>query len=166
MFKQLFRTSKGSLFKSLIKPQITAFAEGKSTLKTYSITGKTDENLRLKVKGSEMSEVCFENALEANLASLVSCELHTLKFWAGTRNIKITAFDVKEAHCVIDTRGFGGTPGVPPRFLEVSGTIEVDGNLTEKQLHELHEKVSKSCPIYDLYQAAGVKMDIKWVKKA
>lgn len=169
MLKHFFRTSRESVFTSLTKPSIAMFsgAEGqKTSLKKYSLTAKADQNGKLHLKGKELGEVTFQNALEANLGSLLTCEHATLKFWARTKNIEITGFEVKELNGIIDTRGFGGVPGVPSRFLEVNGLIEIDGNMTDKQLQELHERVAKSCPVYDLYQAAGVKMDVKWVKKA
>mmetsp|Transcript_74153 Transcript_74153/g.86035 ORF Transcript_74153/g.86035 Transcript_74153/m.86035 type:complete len:166 (-) Transcript_74153:167-664(-) len=165
MFKQLTRLSQVCVPKSLLKYPAATFAEEKSTVKKYAIDGHFKEG-KLFLKGKYNPEAHIINPLEANLSSLAACELATLNFYAGTKNIKIKGFDVKELAGVIDTRGFAGVPGVPARFTEVNGLIEIDSDANQQQLDELHEKVQKYCPVADLYQAAGVKMNIKFVKKA
>ena len=62
-------------------------------------------------------------------------------------------------------RGLLGVEEVPSRFEEVKGTIEVDCEASEERIKELGEKAEKYCPISDLYKAAGVKLELKWVKK-
>ena len=133
-------------------------------IRKHFITAYSKDD-KLLFRGNDLGEQSFKNALEANLGSLVTCEYYVLKRVAADAKLKIMSFEVTELVGVCDRRGALGVEGVPARFTEVNGTIEIETDATKEQLKELQEKVAVMCPVHDLYRAAGVKFNVEWIKK-
>jgi uncharacterized OsmC-like protein len=94
------------------------------------------------------------NPVEYYLASLLSCQIVTWRFWAEKLGI---AVDEITAHAEgdLDVRGFFGLqPGAgdPVRsgFQEVRVVVKVTGPETPERYRELQEAVDAHCPVLDL----------------
>lgn len=90
------------------------------------------------------------NPVEYYLASLLSCQIVTWRFWAEKLGI---AVDDITAHAEgdLDVRGFFGLDtGVRSGFQEVRVVVKVTGPETAERYRELQEAVDAHCPVLDL----------------
>ncbi len=91
------------------------------------------------------------NPVEFALASLLSCQVVTYRFWADKLGIAVDAIDVS-TEGDLDVRGiFGLQEGVRPGFGEVRLTVRIAGPEPEKRYHELKAAVDAHCPVLDLF---------------
>lgn len=90
------------------------------------------------------------NPVEYYLASLLSCQIVTWRFWA--EKLGITIDDISaHAEGDLDVRGFFGTDDtVRPGFSQVRVVVTVTGPEPAHRYRELHEVVEKHCPVLDL----------------
>ncbi|WP_307856879.1 OsmC family protein [Mycolicibacter acidiphilus] len=90
------------------------------------------------------------NPVEYYLASLLSCQIVTWRFWA--QKLGIAVDDIKaRAEGDLDVRGFFGIDdAVRAGFGEVRVVVTVTGPETPQRYQELHEIVEKHCPVLDL----------------
>jgi uncharacterized OsmC-like protein len=90
------------------------------------------------------------NPVQYYLASLLSCQIVTYRFWAdrlGLRIDRITA----AAEGDLDVRGFFGLDDtVRPGFTEVRVSIDITGPDDAGLYRELHRVVDEHCPVLDL----------------
>jgi uncharacterized OsmC-like protein len=94
------------------------------------------------------------NPVEYYLASLLSCQIVTWRFWAEKLGI---AFDEISAHAEgdLDVQGFFGLDdAVRAGFEEVRVLITVTGPETAERYRELQEAVDAHCPVLDLTRNA------------
>lgn len=94
------------------------------------------------------------NPVEYYLASLLSCQIVTWRFWAEKLGI---AVDEITAHAEgdLDVQGFfgfdsGAGEAVRPGFQEVRVVVKVTGPETEERYRELQDAVDAHCPVLDL----------------
>lgn len=93
------------------------------------------------------------NPVEYYLASLLSCQIVTWRFWAEKLGI---AVDDITAHAEgdLDVRGFFGLAesddGVRAGFQEVRVVVRVSGPETPERYRELQDAVDAHCPVLDL----------------
>lgn len=90
------------------------------------------------------------NPVEYYLASLLSCQIVTWRFWAEKLGI---AVDEITAHAEgdLDVRGFFGfDDAVRAGFQEVRVVVKVAGPETPERYRELQEAVDAHCPVLDL----------------
>ncbi len=90
------------------------------------------------------------NPVEYYLASLLSCQIVTWRFWAERLGI---AVDEITAHAEgdLDVRGFFGLEGtVRAGFQEVRVVVRVRGPETPERYRELQDAVDAHCPVLDL----------------
>ncbi|MGH3637078.1 MAG: OsmC family protein [Mycobacterium sp.] len=94
------------------------------------------------------------NPVEFYLASLLSCQIVTWRFWA--EKLGITVDDISaRAEGDLDVRGFFGfDESVRPGFGEVRVVVTVTGPETPERYRELHEAVEAHCPVLDLTRNA------------
>ncbi|ORV68356.1 osmotically inducible protein OsmC [Mycobacterium gastri] len=94
------------------------------------------------------------NPVEYYLASLLSCQIVTWRFWAEKLGIAvddITAY----AEGDLDVRGFFGfDDNVRSGFQEVRVVINVTGPETPERYRELQQAVDQHCPVLDLTRNA------------
>lgn len=90
------------------------------------------------------------NPVEYYLASLLSCQVVTYRFWAQRLGIQVDSLALR-AEGDLDVRGFFGLDDdVRPGFGAVRIVVDVSGPDTEARYAELHEAVEKHCPVLDL----------------
>lgn len=90
------------------------------------------------------------NPVEYYLASLLSCQIVTWRFWA--EKLGITVDDISaRAEGDLDVRGFFGfDDSVRSGFGEVRVMVSVTGPESPKRYRELQEAVDAHCPVLDL----------------
>jgi uncharacterized OsmC-like protein len=90
------------------------------------------------------------NPVEYYLASLLSCQIVTWRFWAEKLGIAVDNIKAR-AEGDLDVRGFFGLDdSVRPGFSEVRVVVTVTGPEREERYRELHDAVEKRCPVSDL----------------
>jgi uncharacterized OsmC-like protein len=87
------------------------------------------------------------NPVEYYLASLLSCQIVTWRFWADKLGIAVDAISAR-AEDDLDVRGFFGfDDSVRPGFSEVRAVVTVTGPETRERYCELHGLVETHCPV-------------------
>ncbi|WP_046317193.1 OsmC family protein [Mycobacterium sp. UM_Kg1] len=90
------------------------------------------------------------NPVEYYLASLLSCQIVTWRYWAEKLGITVDEITGR-AEGDLDVRGFFGLDDdVRAGFSQVRVVITVTGPETEERYRELHQTVEKHCPVLDL----------------
>ena len=90
------------------------------------------------------------NPVEYYLASLLSCQIVTWRFWAEKLGIAVDGISAR-AEGDLDVRGFFGFDDtVRAGFGEVRVVVTVSGPETPQRYRELHEAVEAHCPVLDL----------------
>jgi len=90
------------------------------------------------------------NPVEYYLASLLSCQVVTYRFWAERLGIQIDSLSAS-AEGDLDVRGFFGLDdNVRPGFQEIRVTVNVSGPDTDERYRELQAAVDAHCPVLDL----------------
>jgi uncharacterized OsmC-like protein len=90
------------------------------------------------------------NPVEYYLASLVSCQIVTMRFWAEKLGIEVDEISAR-AEGDMDVRGFFGfDDAVRAGFGEVRVVVTVTGPETPERYRELQEAVDAHCPVLDL----------------
>ncbi|OBJ67873.1 OsmC family protein [Mycobacterium sp. 1274756.6] len=90
------------------------------------------------------------NPVEYYLASLLSCQVVTWRFWAEKLGIAVEDITAR-AEGDLDVRGFFGfDDAVRAGFNEVRVVVTVSGPETPERYRELHEAVEAHCPVLDL----------------
>lgn len=90
--------------------------------------------------------------VEHALASLLSCQVVTYRFWAAKLGIELTDISA-ELEGDFDARGFFGLEeGVRAGFGEVRVALRLSGPETPERYRELQEAVDNHCPVLDLFR--------------
>ena len=94
------------------------------------------------------------NPVEYYLASLLSCQIVTWRFWAQKLGIAVEDISAR-AEGDLDVRGFFGfDDAVRAGFGEVRVVVTVTGPESPQRYRELHEAVEAHCPVLDLTRNA------------
>lgn len=94
------------------------------------------------------------NPVEYYLASLLSCQIVTWRFWAEKLGITVDRINA-HAEGDLDVQGFFGfDDSVRPGFQEIRVVVEVSGPETVQRYQELQQAVDRHCPVLDLTQHA------------
>lgn len=95
-------------------------------------------------------EATAPNPVEYYLASLLSCQIVTWRFWAEEMGIAVENIRAR-AEGDLDVRGFFGfDDAVRPGFSEVRVVVTVTGPETAERYQQLLEAVEEHCPVLDL----------------
>lgn len=90
------------------------------------------------------------NPVEYYLASLLSCQVVTWRFWAEKLGIPVDSINAR-AEGDLDVRGFFGfDEAVRAGFSEVRVVVTVNGPASPERYRELHNAVEAHCPVLDL----------------
>ena len=90
------------------------------------------------------------NPVEYYLASLLSCQIVTWRFWAEKLGIAVDQITAR-AEGDLDVRGFFGLDdSARPGFNEVRVQVSITGPESEERYRELHQIVEEHCPVLDL----------------
>lgn len=132
------------VFKASARPEGTVGSE--ITLGTYRV--HVDEPPSL---GGQHTA---PNPVEFYLASLLSCQVVTYRFWAERLGIQVDSLSAT-AEGDLDVRGFFGLDdNVRPGFHQIRVTVTVTGPDTDERYRELQEAVDAHCPVLDLTTGA------------
>jgi len=90
------------------------------------------------------------NPVEYYLASLLSCQIVTWRFWAEKLGIAVDEITAR-AEGDLDVQGFFGLDdNVRAGFQEVRVVVTVSGPETPERYRELQDAVDAHCPVLDL----------------
>lgn len=90
------------------------------------------------------------NPVEYYLASLLSCQVVTYRFWAERLGVQVDSLSAS-AEGDLDVRGFFGLDdSVRPGFQQIRVTVTVSGPDSDERYRELQEAVDAHCPVLDL----------------
>ncbi len=101
--------------------------------------------------------------LQAVLGALCGCESVTFNRTAAEFDFKYAGIEY-EAMFTIDIRGRKGVRGVVPHFQTVRMQANVTTDESEERLAEVVEETEARCPVYNLLNDAGVKVETTWVR--
>ena len=94
------------------------------------------------------------NPVEYFLASMLSCQIVTMRFWAEKLGIAVDDISAR-AEGDLDVRGFFGLDDqVRPGFGEVRVIVTITGPETPERYRELQEAVDAHCPVLDMTRNA------------
>ena len=94
------------------------------------------------------------NPVEYYLASLLSCQIVTWRFWAEKLGITVDEITAR-AEGDLDVRGFFGLDtDIRSGFQEVRVIVKVRGPETAERYRELQQAVDAHCPVLDLTRNA------------
>lgn len=92
------------------------------------------------------------NPVEFALASLLSCQVVTYRFYAATLGIPVDDIRV-DVEGDLDVRGFFGLDDdVRPGFGAVRLTVDLQGPASPEDYRRLRETVDAHCPVLDLFR--------------
>ncbi len=69
-----------------------------------------------------------------------------------------------EADCEFDRRGVTLAEEIATPFKSVVLTVKSDGTANQEDLQQVGREVAKYCPLSKLFEAAGTRLEIKWLK--
>ncbi|MFC4245719.1 OsmC family protein [Natribaculum luteum] len=119
----------------------------------FEQNGTTVESPEFTVTGDEPDALLGErtgpNAVEHLLAAIGSCLSVTYAGHAAAKGIQIE--DMRfEFEGDIDLRGFLGlSDEVRAGYEQIRATTYIDADASDEELHELHEEVLETSPLYD-----------------
>ncbi|KAL9645147.1 hypothetical protein ABK040_002350 [Willaertia magna] len=182
--KRMIKTTVSALIKNQTQKRCFSqqlgrlFEDNSKYLKTFSVkgscaSGSTVETVattcpNVKVVLDEPSPAGANlgpTPLEHSLSSLIGCEIITARYVARAMKLDIKAIECTKMNGVIDIRGMRAVEGVPVHFTSVDMEFALETNESNDKIQILKEKVEKSCPVYQLFNAAGVKLTAEWKKK-
>jgi uncharacterized OsmC-like protein len=92
------------------------------------------------------------NPVEFALASLLSCQVVTYRFWAAKLGIPVTDVAV-EVEGDLDVRGFFGLDDtVRPGLGEIRLVVRLTGPAPDSEYQRLKAAVDEHCPVLDLFR--------------
>jgi uncharacterized OsmC-like protein len=128
------------VFKASAQPEGTVGSE--ITLGKYSI--HVDEPPSLGGQNTA------PNPVEFYLASLLSCQVVTYRFWAERLGVQVDSLSAS-AEGDLDVRGFFGLDdSIRPGFEQIRVTVTVSGPDSDERYRELQDAVDAHCPVLDL----------------
>ena len=102
--------------------------------------------------------------LQTVLGALCGCEAVTFHRTATEMEFSYERI-VFEAEFTIDIRGRLGVRGVVPHFQTIRVEAVVTTNETEERLAAVVEETETRCPVFNLVTDAGVKTEMRWIRK-
>ncbi|WNB86531.1 OsmC family protein [Cellulomonas sp. ATA003] len=101
--------------------------------------------------------------MELILAGLDGCLAVVVETVAGELGLGLHSLAL-HSEAVMDSRGFGGVPGVRPYYQDVRTRVEVGlGEHTPDDVARLQTSVEARCPALTLIRAADVDARVEWV---
>jgi putative redox protein len=138
--------------------RITAISQGMQTharIKNHEIIIDTTPAFGGKETGPD--------PLSLLLSALAGCENIMANIVAKEINFDLQGieFDIRGE---FDPRGLMGDPNVRPYFEKVTVHAKVKTSESEDRIKELQEITDSRCPVYTTLKAAGVELEVNWVK--
>lgn len=102
--------------------------------------------------------------LQTVLGALCGCEAVTFNRTAAEYEFSYEGISF-EAEFTIDIRGRLGVRGVRPHFQTIRVEATVTTDESEERLREVVEETETRCPVFNLVTDAGVKTEMRWIRK-
>ena len=102
--------------------------------------------------------------LQTVLGALCGCESVTFNRTASEYGFSYEGIEF-EAEFTIDIRGRLGVEEVRPHFQTIRVEAVVTTNESEERLAEVVEETERRCPVFNLVTDAGVKTEMRWIRK-
>lgn len=102
--------------------------------------------------------------LQTVLGALCGCESVTFNRTASDMGFTYEKIEFA-AEFTIDIRGRLGVPGVRPHFQTIRVEAVVTTPESEERLREVVEETEARCPVFNLVQDAGVRTEMRWIRK-
>lgn len=102
--------------------------------------------------------------LQTVLGALTGCESVTFNRTAAELDFHYESITY-EAEFTIDIRGRLGNRSVRQHFQTVRLEATVVTGESEDRLREIVEETEARCPVYNLINDAGVKLEVRWIRK-
>ena len=103
--------------------------------------------------------------LQTVLGALCGCEAVTFNRTASELGFSYRGITF-EGEFTIDIRGRQGDRAVRPHFQTVRVRATVDTDEPESELARVAEETEARCPVFNLINDAGVKLQMQWVRKS
>lgn len=103
--------------------------------------------------------------LQTVVGALCGCEAVTFSRTAAEYGLAYSGIDF-EAEFKIDIRGRLGNREVRPHFHTVRVVAYVDTAASDYELAAAVEETERRCPVFNLLTDAGVRMHMRWVRRA
>ncbi|MGF1666408.1 MAG: OsmC family protein, partial [Acidimicrobiia bacterium] len=102
--------------------------------------------------------------LQTVLGALLGCESVTFSRTAAEMGFAYQGIEYDAAY-TIDIRGRLGVRGVTQHFQSVKVDAIVSTDETPERLAEVVEETEARCPVFNLINDAGVRIEMRWVAK-
>lgn len=102
--------------------------------------------------------------LQTVLGALCGCESVTFHRTAAEFDFAYDGIDF-DADFTIDIRGRMGVRGVRQHFQTVRLEATVTTDESEERLAEVVEETERRCPVFNLINDAGVKVEVLWIRR-
>lgn len=99
--------------------------------------------------------------MEYVLGSFNGCILIVIEMIAAEMKLEIRDLHA-ESTGTVDRRGLFGTADVSPHFQEVHNSVLFYTDEPLEKIEELKERVKKRCPAYNLFNDAGISIELNW----
>jgi len=103
--------------------------------------------------------------LQTVVGALCGCESVTFNRTAAELGFAYSGIEF-EAEFTIDIRGRLGNRAVRPHFQTVRVQAVVETGESEERLREVVEETEARCPVFNLLNDAGVKLEMHWLRRA
>jgi uncharacterized OsmC-like protein len=128
-------------------------ASGRTTGPVGSVVTTRQHTLTVDEPPTLGGEDTAANPVEVALASLISCQVVTYRFWAAKLGIALDDVEI-DAEGDLDVRGFFGLDdGVRPGFTGLRLLVRLSGPESAERYQELQAAVDEHCPVLDLFTA-------------
>lgn len=144
------------------------------TVVTYRTTARATSHSRTEIPIRDLTAIIDEplerggtneglSPTETALAALIGCTNVI-----GHKNAHRLGVDLGQvtidADCKFDRRGVLMEEEIDIPFPEITLVVRCDGPATDAQLTAVGEETARYCAIAKLFEAAGTKLEVKWVK--
>lgn len=140
------------------------------------LTARNDGGMRTRIDCGEYGTLVTDepvahggtgqgpSPLQTVLGALCGCESVTFHRTAQEYGFDYDRIDF-EAEFSIDIRGRMGVEGVRQHFQSVRMQATVTTDEPEERLKEVVEQTERRCPVFNLINDAGVKLEAVWVRR-
>ncbi len=133
--------------------QVVFAAAGRTTGPVGTVISARQHSVVVDEPPTLGGEDTAANPVEVALASLISCQVVTYRFWAAKLGIQLDDIEI-DAEGDLDVQGFFGLDEtVRPGFTGVRLRVRLSGPETAERYQELQAAVDAHCPVLDLFAA-------------
>ena len=112
-----------------------------------------------KIKGKDIQ---IDQALIGVVGCLLSCKIHTLNYHQKFFNVNINNIEFNNVEAEVNLAGFMLKENEISMLNYIKADVKIDRNGSQKDFDNLIEKVEKCCPVYNMLNTAGVKLELNF----